>query len=40
MCRFHWIMMNIEVDNGRVQVFDLLKRDMELSHEMQDMLQR
>jgi hypothetical protein len=30
--------MNIEVDNGRVQVFDPLKRDMEQFHDMQDML--
>jgi hypothetical protein len=40
MCRFHWILRNIEVDNGRVQVFDPLNRDMELFRDMQDMLQR
>jgi hypothetical protein len=31
MCRFHWILLNIEVDRGRVQVMDPLKRDMESS---------
>jgi hypothetical protein len=30
--------MNIEVDNGRVEVLDPLKRDMEQSCDMQDML--
>jgi hypothetical protein len=39
MCRFHWILMNIEVDNGRVEVLDPLRRDMEQFHDMQDMLQ-
>jgi hypothetical protein len=29
MCRFHWILMNIEIDNGRVEVLDPLRRDME-----------
>jgi hypothetical protein len=29
MCRFHWILMNIEIDNGRVKVLDPLRRDME-----------
>jgi hypothetical protein len=29
--------MKIEIDNGRVQVLDPLRRDME--HDMQDMLQ-
>jgi hypothetical protein len=32
--------MNIEVDNGRVQVFDPLKRYMEQFRDMQDMLER
>jgi hypothetical protein len=39
MCRFHWILMNIEIENGRVQVLDPLKRDMEQFRDMQDMLQ-
>jgi hypothetical protein len=30
--------MNIEVDNGRIQVFDPLNRDMEQFRDMQDML--
>jgi hypothetical protein len=30
--------MNIDVDNGRVQVLDPLKRDTEQFHDMQDML--
>jgi hypothetical protein len=36
MCR---ILMNIEIDNGRVQVLDPLKIDMEQFRDMQDMLQ-
>jgi hypothetical protein len=28
MCMFHWILMKIEVDNGRVQVLDPLKKYM------------
>jgi hypothetical protein len=40
MCRFHWILMNIEVDNGRVEVLDPLRRDMEQFRDMQDMLQQ
>jgi hypothetical protein len=31
--------MNIEIDNGRVQVLDPLRRDMEQFQDMQDMLQ-
>jgi hypothetical protein len=30
--------MNIEIDNGRVQVLDPIRRDMEQFHNMQDML--
>jgi hypothetical protein len=36
--RFHWILLNIAVDRGRVQVIDPLKRDMEQFRDMQDML--
>jgi hypothetical protein len=32
--------MNIEIDNGRVQLLDPLRRDMEQFRDMQDMLQR
>jgi hypothetical protein len=39
MCMFHLILMKIEIDNGRVQVLDPLKRDMEQFRDMQDMLQ-
>jgi hypothetical protein len=39
MCRFHWILMKIEVDNGRVHVLDPLKRDIEEFCDVQDMLQ-
>jgi hypothetical protein len=35
----NWWVMNIKVDNGRVQVFDPLKRDMEEFRDMQDMHQ-
>jgi hypothetical protein len=31
--------MKIEIDNGRVQVMDPLRRDMEQFHNMRDMLQ-
>jgi hypothetical protein len=40
VCRFNWILLNIEVDHGRVEVMDLIKRDMEQFQDMQDMLQR
>jgi hypothetical protein len=39
MCRFYWILFNIQVDNGRVEVLDPLRRDMEQFLDMQDMLQ-
>jgi hypothetical protein len=39
MCRFQWILFNIEVDNGRVEVLDPLRRDMEEFRDMQNMLQ-
>jgi hypothetical protein len=32
--------MNVEVDSGRVQVFDPLNRDMVQFCDMQDMLQK
>jgi hypothetical protein len=31
--------MNIEINNGRVEVLDPLRRDMEQFRDMQDMLQ-
>ena len=40
MCSFHWILLNIEVDRGNVEVMDPLKRDMEQFRDMQDMLQK
>jgi hypothetical protein len=39
MCRFHGILMKIEIDSGRVQVLDPLRRHMKQFHDMQDMLQ-
>jgi hypothetical protein len=40
VCRFHWILLDIQPDKGRVEVFDSLKKDMEEFRSMQDMLQR
>jgi hypothetical protein len=34
--RFHWILLNIEVDRGRVQVMDSLNRDMEQFRDMKE----
>jgi hypothetical protein len=39
VCRFHWILLNIQVDKGIVEVMDPLKRPMEEFRSMQDMLQ-
>jgi hypothetical protein len=38
MCRFHWILMNIAIDNGRVEVLNPLRRDMEQFCDMLDKL--
>ena len=40
VCSFHWILLDIRVDKGIVQVMDPLKRNLEEFHNMQDMLQR
>jgi hypothetical protein len=40
VCRFHWILLNIQVDKGIVEVMDPLKRPLEEFRSMQDMLQR
>jgi hypothetical protein len=40
VCRFHWILLDIQPDNGRVKVYDSLRKDMEEFRSMQDMLQR
>ena len=40
VCRFHWILLNIRVDKGIVEVMDPLKRPLEEFRSMQDMLQR
>ena len=39
VCSFHWILLDIQIDKGRVEVMDPLKRDMEEFKSMQDMLQ-
>jgi len=40
VCSFHWILFNIEVDRGRVQIMDPLDRDMEQYRDMLDMIQK
>ena len=40
VCSFHWILMDIQLDKGRVEVMDPLKRPLEMFRDMQDMLQR
>jgi hypothetical protein len=40
VCKFRWILLNIKVDRGRVQVMNPLKRDMEQFRGMQDMLHK
>jgi hypothetical protein len=40
MCSYHWIMLDIQIDKGRVDIFDPLSRNMEQFQSMQDMLQR
>jgi hypothetical protein len=40
MCSFHWILLDIQIDKGRVDVFDPLTRNMEEFQSMQDMLER
>jgi hypothetical protein len=40
MCSYHWIPLDIQIDKGRVDIFDPLSRNMEQLQSMQDMLQR
>ena len=40
MYSFHLILMDIQLDKGRVEVMDPLKRPLEQFSDMQDMLQR
>ena len=39
MCRFHWILLNIQIDKGVVEVMDSLKKNFKEFQEIQDMLQ-
>ena len=39
MCRFHWILLNIQIDKGVVEVMDSLKKNFKEFEEIQDMLQ-
>jgi hypothetical protein len=39
MCSYHWILLDIQIDKGRVDVFDTLSRNMEQFQSLQDMLQ-
>jgi hypothetical protein len=40
MCIYHWILLDIQIDKGIVDVFDPLSKNMEQFQRMQDMLQR
>ena len=40
VCRFHWILLDIQVDKSKVEVLDPLDRDIEQFSGMQDMIQR
>jgi hypothetical protein len=40
MCRFHWILLNIQVDAGLVEIMDSLDRDPEKFESLIYMLQR
>jgi hypothetical protein len=40
MCSYYWILLDIQIDKGIVDVFDPLSRNMEQFQSMQDMLQR
>ena len=39
VCRFHWILLEIQVDKAEVEVLDPLNRDIEQFSSMQKMLQ-
>jgi hypothetical protein len=39
MCSYHWILLDIQIDKGKVDVFDPLSRKMEQFQSLQDMLQ-
>ena len=38
--KFHWVLLDIQIDKGIVEVRDPLSRDMEGFRNLQDMLQR
>ena len=40
VCRFHWILLDIQVDKSKVEVLDPLDRELEQFSAMQDMIQR
>ena len=40
MCSFHWILLDIQVDKGIVEVRDPLSRGLEGFHDLQKLLQR
>ena len=40
VCRFHWILLDIQVDKSKVEVLDTLNRDIEQFSSMQNMLPR
>ena len=40
VCSFHWILLDIQIDKGRVEVMDPLKRNLAEFKSMQDMLQK
>ena len=38
LCRFHWILLDIQVNKSKVEVLDPLNRDIEQFSSMQNML--
>jgi hypothetical protein len=40
VCRFHWILLNIQFEKSRVEVMDSLDKDEALWSDMKAMLQK
>ena len=38
VCMFHWVLLDIQVDKGKVEVLDPLNRNIEQFSSMQNML--
>jgi hypothetical protein len=40
VCSFHWILLIIQINDGKVDIIDPLDKDTELYKNLHDMLQR